>query len=158
MLKFRLSLHHDHQCNYCYKFKNKFLELEHLLLSNNLLIKADEGKSYYLATFSTKDLNSNLIKHNQNKDIMGTTKSNCCVVARSFKTFLNSSHLNVSRFECFANFMVLEIDLNFNCFLGMVEFKVSSGENLVQEHLWKYQRRFFLVLPKIILFYHPASV
>ena len=132
--------------------------MEHLLLSNNLLIKADEGKSYYLATFSTKDLNSNLIKHNQNKDIMGTTKSNCCVVARSFKTFLNSSHLNVSRFECFANFMVLEIVLNFNCLPGMIELKVFSEENLVQEHLWKHQSIIFFVLPKIMLLYHPASV
>ena len=45
-------------------------------------IKA-EGKSCYLATFLTKDLNLNLIKHNQNKDIMGTAKNNC-VAARSF--------------------------------------------------------------------------
>ena len=82
LLKFPVSLHHHHhhhQCNYCYKFKDKFFELKHLLLSK---IKADEGKSCYLATFSTKDLNLNLIKHNQNKDIMGTAKNNCCVVAR----------------------------------------------------------------------------
>ena len=47
-------------------------------------IKVDEGKSCYVATFLTKDLNSNLIKHNQNEDMMGTAKNNCCVVARSF--------------------------------------------------------------------------
>ena len=70
---------------------------------------------------------------------------------RSFKMFLNSSHLNVSRFKCFANFMVLQIGLNFNCLPGMVEFKVFSEENLIQEHLWKYLSRIFLVLPKIML-------
>ena len=43
-------------------------------------IKADEGKSCYLATFLTKDLNL----YNNNKNIMGTAKNNCCVVARSF--------------------------------------------------------------------------
>ena len=71
-----LSLHH-HQCNYCYKFKNEFLELKHLHLSK---IKTDEGKSCYLATILTKDLNLNLTKHKQNKGTMGAAKS--CNIAR----------------------------------------------------------------------------
>ena len=54
--------------------------------------------------------------------------------------------------------MVLEIVLNFNCLPGMVEFKVFSEENLVQEHFWKYQSIIFFVLPKIMLLYHPESV
>ena len=37
LLKFFQSLHY-HQCNYCHKFKSKFLKLKHLLLSK---IKAD---------------------------------------------------------------------------------------------------------------------
>ena len=52
-----------------------------LLLSK---IKADEGKSCYLATFSTKYLNFNLIKHNQNKGTMRAAKNSCCVVANQF--------------------------------------------------------------------------
>ena len=103
LLKFSLSLHH-HQCTYCYKFRNKFLELKHLLLSK---IKADEDKSCYHCTktkvfqllkkslienyffctvyldpFSTKDFNFNFIKHNRNKDTMGAAQNSCCVVAR----------------------------------------------------------------------------
>ena len=54
--------------------------------------------------------------------------------------------------------MVVEIVLNFNCLPGMLEFKVFSEENLVQEHLWKYQSRIFRVLPKIMLLYHPTAV
>ena len=45
--------------------------------------------------------------------------------------------------------MVLEIGLNFSCLPGMVEFKVFSEENLVQEHLWKYHSIIFLVLLKL---------
>ena len=39
LMMFFQSLHY-HQCIYCHKFKNKFLKLQHLLLSN---IKADEA-------------------------------------------------------------------------------------------------------------------
>ena len=55
--------------------------------------------------------------------------------------------------------MVLEIAPDFNCCSGLAEFMVFCEENLVQEHLWKYQSRIVLtVLPKIMLLYHPASV
>ena len=64
---------------------------------------------------------------------MGAAKNNCCVVARYFYTFLNTSHLNVSRFKCFASFMVLEVALNFNSLPDLVEFKIFSEENQVQD-------------------------
>ena len=89
---------------------------------------------------------------------MGTAKNNCCVVARSFYTFLNSSHLNVSRFKCFANFMLIEIGLNFSCLPEMVEFQVFSEENLVQEQLWKYQSRIFLALLKLFYSTLPSCI
>ena len=66
LLKFPLSLRH-YQFNYCYKFKNKFLELKYLLLSK---IKEDAGKSCYLGTFLTKYFN-----FNQNNGTMGAAKT-----------------------------------------------------------------------------------
>ena len=78
LLKFLLSLHH-HQCNYCYRFKNKFHELKHFLLSK---IKADEGRPCYLATISTKYFNFYLRKHSKSKDTIGAAKYSCCVAAR----------------------------------------------------------------------------
>ena len=47
----RASLLKFPQCNYCYKFKNKFLKLKYLLLSK---IKADEDKFFCLALFSAR--------------------------------------------------------------------------------------------------------
>ena len=54
--------------------------------------------------------------------------------------------------------MVLEIGQNFSCLQGMVEFKVSSEQNLVQEHLWKYQSRIFLALLKLCYSTLPSCI
>ena len=55
--------------------------------------------------------------------------------------------------------MGLKIAPNFNCLPGLTEFKLFSEENLVQDHLLKYQSTIFLTaLPKIMLLHHPVPV
>ena len=94
-------------------------------------------KSCYLATFSTKGFNFNLIKHNQNKGTMGAAKYSCCVLFCQIYGTWNCS--------------------KFNCFPGLADFKDFTLEIPEQN--------FLTVLPKIILCqcylklcYHPASV
>ena len=54
--------------------------------------------------------------------------------------------------------MVLETGLNFSYLPWMVGFKVFSEENLVQEHVWKYQSRIFLVLLKLCYSALPSCI